>query len=139
MTLGNLHKLLAEGPALGLAVLCGLREWEHGRLCSKACGPTQSYKPTEWGTIKDVGYVGSEDEEVCVLGGGWEGNESKWGGSSTTKAPPPAPTGPSTPPHKGIQATPSPRGGGGKETEATKGNPNPKGGGTRHRCQQGHP
>ena len=46
MNLGNLHKLLAEDPALGLVVLRGLREGEHGRVCSEAWGPTQSYKPT---------------------------------------------------------------------------------------------
>ena len=37
--LGGLHKVLAQDPALGLAVLRGLKEWEHGRQCSELWGP----------------------------------------------------------------------------------------------------
>ena len=61
---GNHNKLLAEDQALGLAVLCGLCKWEHGRVCSKAWGRTRSYKPTEWARMKEVGYLGADDEEV---------------------------------------------------------------------------
>ena len=69
MNLGNLHKLLAEDLALGLAVLRGLREWEHGRVCSEAWGPTRGYKPTKWARMKEVGYVGGGGTRSC--GGGW--------------------------------------------------------------------
>ena len=33
--LGSLHRLLATNPAKGLAIVRGLRNWEHGRVCSK--------------------------------------------------------------------------------------------------------
>ena len=68
MKLGNLHKLFEENLALGLGVPRGLREWEHGRVCSAAWGPTRSYKPTAWARAKEVGYMRAQDEEV---GGGW--------------------------------------------------------------------
>ena len=35
--LGGLHRLLALNPALGLDVLRGLKEWEHGP-CASICG-----------------------------------------------------------------------------------------------------
>ena len=44
--MGGLNKLLAQDPTLGLAVLRGLKEWEHGRQCLELWGPPRPYKPT---------------------------------------------------------------------------------------------
>ena len=50
---GGLHKLLAQDPALGLAVLRSLKEWEHGRMCSIEALQAQSM-----GTLGRGGVVG---------------------------------------------------------------------------------
>ena len=89
---------VAGGGPSGLPVLRRLREWEHGRVCPEAWGPTRSYLPSEWATMKDVGYVGAEDEEMfgAMVGRGMAAKGGGWGGGSgTTKAPAPNPTGPS--------------------------------------------
>ena len=96
MNLDNLHKLLADDPALGLAVLRVLREWGQGRVCSEGWGPTRSYKHTQWARMKEVGYVGVEDEEVWG-GDGRQGDGSKGGGGGVPaprKPPPPPPRAP---------------------------------------------
>ena len=43
-----LHKLLAQDPGLGLAVLRGVKEWEHGCQCSELWGPSRPYKLSLW-------------------------------------------------------------------------------------------
>ena len=57
--LGGLHKFLAQDPTLGLAVLRGLKEWEHGRMCSELWGPSRHYKPNQWAHVAEVGWLGS--------------------------------------------------------------------------------
>ena len=67
MGLGGLHRLLAHDPALGLAVLRSLKEWEHGRQCAELWGPSRPYKPTSWAHLGGVGWLG------CVDGALWRG------------------------------------------------------------------
>ena len=56
-----LHKLLAHDPALWLAVLRSLKEWEHGRQRAELWGPWRLYKPTSWAHVGEVGWLGCED------------------------------------------------------------------------------
>ena len=56
--LGGLHKLLAQDATLGLAVLRGLKEWEHSRMCSELWGPSRPYKPSQWAHLAEVGWLG---------------------------------------------------------------------------------
>ena len=62
--LGGLHKLLAHDPGLGLAMLRGLKEWEHGRLCGELWGPSRPYKPTSWANLGEAGLLGCEDGAI---------------------------------------------------------------------------
>ena len=64
MGLGGLHKLLAQDPAFGLAVLYALKEWEHGRVCSKLWGPSRPYTPSRWAHLAEVGWLVCEDGRI---------------------------------------------------------------------------
>ena len=89
--LGGLHKLLAHDPALGLAMLRGLKEWEHGRQCAEVWGPWRPYKPTSRAHFGEVGWLGCDDTALCQWMGGAEGREVKEereGASTTTTTPP---------------------------------------------------
>ena len=84
--LGGLHTLLAQDPALGLAVLRGLKEWEHGRQCSKL-GPLRPYKPCQWAHLGQVGWLQCEDAGLWWAMGGRvakEVKEEREGASTTT-------------------------------------------------------
>ena len=98
--LGGLHKLLAQDPTLGLAVLRGLKEWEHGRQCSELWGPSKPYKPTQWAHLGEVGWLGCEDAGLRRGMGGGEAREVKEEreGASTTTHPNPPPTSKPKPP-----------------------------------------
>ena len=74
---GKLRKLLAQDPALGLAVLRSLKEWQHGRRCSKLWGPSRPYKPTSWAHLGEVAWMGCEDAGVWRGMGGGEARELK--------------------------------------------------------------
>ena len=102
MGLGGLHKLLPQDPALGLAVLRGLKEWEHSRQCSQRWGPSRPYKPTSWAHLGEVGWLGCEDAALWRGMGGGEGREVKEereGANITT---------PPQPPRRQIQGQSSP-------------------------------
>ena len=51
--LGGLHKFLAQDPALALAVLRRLKEWEHGCQGSELWGPLRPYKPIHRADLGD--------------------------------------------------------------------------------------
>ena len=67
--LGGFHKLLSQDPALGLAVLRGLKEWEHGRKCSEPWGPSRPCKPNQFAHL---GGVGGWGVQMRGFGGAWE-------------------------------------------------------------------
>ena len=106
--LQGLHKLLAQDPALGLAVLRGLKEWEHNHQCTELWGPSRPYKPSQWAHLGEVGWLGCEDAGLWRGMGAGEAKEVKKereGASTTTTTPP------STPPpqkSKGVKAPPPP-------------------------------
>ena len=75
--LGGLNKLLAQDPALGLAVLRGLKEWEHGRQCLELWGPSRPYKLTSWAHLGEVVWLGCEDVGLWRGMGGGEAREVK--------------------------------------------------------------
>ena len=90
--LGGLHKVFAHDPVLGLAVLRGLKEWEHGRHCAELWGQSRPYKTTSWAHLGEVGWLGCEDGALWRGMGGGEGrevNEEREGASTTTPPPPP--------------------------------------------------
>ena len=110
--LGSLHKVLAQDPALGLAGLRGLKEWEHGRMCSKLWSPWRPYKPSQWVHLAEVGWLGCEDGRIWREMGGGEAKgvkEEREGASTTTTPTPPPPPSPTPPPppktSKGGKAT----------------------------------
>ena len=100
--LGGVHKILARDPALGLALLRGLQDWEQGRVVSTTWGPARPYRPSTWAHMAEVGWVGCEEgdrwREMGGRGGGGEGerrhHDPQPPGSQT---PPPQPTKPSPP------------------------------------------
>ena len=109
--LGGVHKILARDPALGLALLRGLQDWEQGRVVSTAWGPARPYTPSTWAHMAEVGWVGCEEGDRWREMGGGEGEER--GNAATTTpnpqaAKPPPPNQPNPPP------------------PASKTNPNPK-------------
>ena len=91
--LGELHKLLAQHAALGLAVLRRLKEYKHGRQCSELWGPSRPYKPTSWAHLGEVGWLGCEDAGLWRGMGGGEAREVKEEreGARTTTTPNPPP------------------------------------------------
>ena len=93
MGLGGLHKLVAPDPALGLSVLRGLKEWDHGCQCPELWGPSRPYKPTWWAHLGEVGWFGCEDAGLWRGMGGGEAREVKEEreGASTTITPNPPP------------------------------------------------
>ena len=110
--LGGLHKLLVHDPALGLAVLRGLKEWEHGSQCAELWGPLRPYKPPSWAQLGEVGWLGCYDGALWRGIGGGEGrevNEQGEGASTTTTPkPPPPPPSPRPPPKKSKGKAPAP-------------------------------
>ena len=113
--LGGLHKLLAHDPALGLAVLRGLKEWEHGCQCAELWGSSRPYNPTSWAHLGEVGWLGCEDGVLWRGMGGGEGREVKEEreGASTPPPPPtpppPSPSPPSAKKKQGQSPRPHPR------------------------------
>ena len=65
LPLGSLHRLLATDPAKGLAILRGLRDWEHGRVFLEVWVASKQYRAGELAGMGHVGYTGAEDEGVC--------------------------------------------------------------------------
>ena len=80
-------------PPLGLAVLRGLKEWEHGRQCSELWGPSRPYKPTSCAHFGEVGRLGCEDAGLWLGMGVRDAREVKAQreGTSTTTTPNPPP------------------------------------------------
>ena len=116
MGLGGLHKVLVQDPALGLAVLRGVKEWEHGRMCSELWGPSRPYKPTDWAHLAEMGWLGCEDGGIWREMGVWEAKEVKEERDRASTTTPP------NPPPPPLQAPPPPkRGKGGKATSGTTG------------------
>ena len=91
--LRGLHKLLAQYPALGLAVLRGLKKWEHGRQCSELWGPLRPCKSTSWAHLGEVGWLGCEDAGLWRGDGRWggKGGEGRKGGGKHHHHPNPPP------------------------------------------------
>ena len=105
--LGGVHKILARDPALGLALLRGLPDWEQGCVVSTTWGPARPYRPSTWLHMAEVGWVGCEEGDRWREMGGGEGEER--GNAATTTPnpqaakpppPPPEPTKPSPPASK---------------------------------------
>ena len=112
MGLGGLHKLLAHDPALGLAVLRGLKEWEHGRQCAELWGPSRPYKPISWAHLGEVGWLECEDAALWRGMGGEEGREVKEereGASITTTTTTPVQAQAPPPPQIKTRAKPPPK------------------------------
>ena len=72
MRLEGLHMLITQDPALGLAVLCRLKEWEHSRMWSKLWGPSRPCKPSRWAHLANFGWLGCEDGRIWREIGGEE-------------------------------------------------------------------
>ena len=49
--LGDLHRLAAADPPLGLAILRGLRHWKQGRVCSEVWVGAERYRAGEWARL----------------------------------------------------------------------------------------
>ena len=112
--LRGLNKLLAQEPALGLDVLGGLKEWEHGRRCSEVWGPSRPYKPTQWAHLGE-GWLGCEDAGLWrgMVGGEAKEVKKEREEASTSSPPPPKPK-PPPQERQGGQSAP------GKEEEAVQ-------------------
>ena len=73
--LGGFHKLLAQHPALGLAVLCGLKRVGARPPLLGAVGPLEALQAHFVGTLGGVMVWGVR---MRGFGGGWEvGREGK--------------------------------------------------------------
>ena len=56
--LGALHRIVARGPSLGLALLRGLHGWETARMVSGVWVSSRHFRPREWARMQEVGYAG---------------------------------------------------------------------------------
>ena len=61
---GACTSLLVQERALGLAVLRGLKDWEHGRMCSELWGPSSPTKPSQWVHKAELWWLGCEDGKI---------------------------------------------------------------------------
>ena len=61
---GHLHRLVADDPPLGLAILRGPRDWQQGRVCSEVWVCARRDRAGEWAWLGQMGYTGAEDEEI---------------------------------------------------------------------------
>ena len=68
--LGQLHRLLAADPPLGLAIIRGLRDWELGRVCSEVGVGARRYRAGEWTRLGQMGCTG---RRMRGDGQGWWG------------------------------------------------------------------
>ena len=86
--LGHLHRIVAADPPLGSAILRGLRDWEHGKVCSDVWVGAGGYRAGEWARLGQMGCRGAEDEGIWagMVRGAWEGEETV-----KEEAPPPPP------------------------------------------------
>ena len=75
--LEGLHKLPTQDPALGLAVLRGLKDCEHRRMCSEFWSPARPYKPSQWEHLPEVECLGCEEGRIWRAMGGEEAKEVK--------------------------------------------------------------
>ena len=100
---GTLHQLLAQDPVLGLTVLRGLKEWEHGRMCCELWGSSRPYKPSQWAHFAAVGWLGCEGGRIWrqMKVGRQRKEKQESEGASTTTTPIPPPPSPSPPPKRG--------------------------------------
>ena len=70
-----MHRLIGTDTSKGFAILTGLRDWEHGRVCSEVSVASKQYKAGEWPRMGHVGCIEAEGEGVWarIVGGDWEG------------------------------------------------------------------
>ena len=77
-----LHRIMARDPSVGLALLCGLHDWETPRVVSGVWVPSRHFRPEEWARMQDVGYAVGKDEGMwgSMEGGGVSDGEEGGGG-----------------------------------------------------------
>ena len=84
---GSLHCLLATNPAVGLAVLKGLRGWGQDRARSNIWQMSEQFRAWDWARMAEVGYTRVVDRVWWAGMGGssGEGQEGGEGGGGDEK------------------------------------------------------
>ena len=60
MPLGTLHCILAHEPSLDLCDVCGVREWDPGRVAADVWDTSKGYRPSQRAKMSEVGSSGGK-------------------------------------------------------------------------------